>query len=59
MNLGLMMNSANMPAIPAVLVDLNAMHIRQRNAKFRRAIEISISGRCETGSEYGRYCTAG
>jgi hypothetical protein len=48
MNLKLIMNSANMPVIPADLVDLKARQIRQSNASCRRVIEISISRRSET-----------
>lgn len=57
-NLELIMNSNNMPAIPVDLVGLNARQIRQTNAKFRKTIEISTSRVCEVGSEYGRPCSA-
>jgi len=44
MNLGLIMNSNNMPVIPVDLVDSKARQIRDNKARVRRAIEKLHSG---------------
>lgn len=45
MNLGLIMNSNNMPVIPVVLVDSKARQINENKARVRRAIEKLHSGK--------------